>query len=316
MLKGLYSNLSYGGKLLLLVILLVSFLLFSTLLAILLLVPFYGPQIFNLVSNPDLANSSVVNALKVIQIINMALGLLFPAMLYAWLCTPDFKKYTGLKLSSTPVLLLLGAFIIIVAQPAIGWTNELNSHLKLPPALSSIENWMRNAEDQGKLLTDAFLNSISVTGLIVNVFMIAILPAIAEEFLFRGVLANLFKDWTKNIHIAVLLSALIFAAIHLQFYGFLPRFLLGIILGYLFFWSGSLWVPVAAHFTNNFLSVLIEFMYHKAWIGSNAENFGNNASWGFIVISFLAVGVILFVVRNRTLANQTQVLVEDNADQK
>jgi membrane protease YdiL (CAAX protease family) len=103
----------------------------------------------------------------------------------------------------------------------------------------------------------------------------------------------LFKDWTKNVHLAVLLSSFIFAAIHLQFYGFLPRFLLGMVLGYLYFWSGSLWLPVTAHFTNNFLSVMVEFLFRKGLIHTNADNFGmNNSTWMIGVVSISVAGVL------------------------
>jgi hypothetical protein len=136
--------------------------------------------------------------------------------------------------------------------------------------------------------------------------MIAILPAFAEEILFRGVLANLFKDWTKNVHVAVFLSSFIFAAIHMQFYGFLPRFLLGMALGYLFFWSGSLWLPVAAHFTNNFLSVIVEFLFRKGITSTNADNFGtNNAAW-LTAISIVGVTALLYYIYKLTNKQKTE----------
>jgi len=184
----------------------------------------------------------------------------------------------------------------VLAQPIIGWANELNSYLTLPEWLLSIENWMKNAETQGELITEAFLSTTSITGLLLNVFMIAILPAFAEEILFRGALASLFKTCTKNMHIAVLLSSFIFSAIHLQFYGFLPRFLLGMALGYLFFWSGNLWLPIVAHFANNFLSVIVEFLYRKGIIHTNAENFGMDNAAGLIAVSIIGVTAILYYI--------------------
>jgi len=301
MLRGTYSQLNNFSKFILLLTLVISFLLFSILIGILVLVPFFGTGIIGLLSAPDYTNASVVNGMKAIQIINTAGGLLLPAVIYMWLCTPESKIYPGFRKSSFKnLLILLSAFLIVFAQPLIGWANELNSYLSLPEGLSSIENWMKNAETQGALITEAFLSTTSTSGLLLNVFMIAILPAFAEEILFRGALATLFKNWTKNVHLAVFLSSFIFAAIHMQFYGFLPRFLLGTVLGYLFFWSGSLWLPIAAHFTNNFLSVIVEFLYRKGTIHTNAENLGMDNTTLLTTISIIGVTGLLYYIYKLT----------------
>jgi len=295
--------------LILLLTLVISFLLFSVLIGILALVPFFGTGVIGLLSAPDYTSLSVVNGMKVIQIINTLGGLLLPAVIYMWLCAPESKIYLGLRKSTfIYVSIVLSAFLIVFAQPLIGWANELNSYLALPKSLSSIENWMKNAETQGALITEAFLSTTSASGLLLNIFMIAILPAFAEEILFRGALATLFKDWTKNVHLAVFLSAFIFAAIHMQFYGFLPRFLLGTVLGYLFFWSGSLWLPIVAHFTNNFLSVIVEFLYRKGTIQSNAENFGMDNTALFTIISIIGVTGLLYYIYKLTVMQRSESL--------
>lgn len=296
MLKGAYSDITNFSKFILLITLIVSFLLFSSLFGMLVLVPFFGSGIITLLSAPDYSDASVVNALKVLQVLNMAGGLLLPGLIYLWLCAPGTLTFSGINKSNAPLSVILSVILIVVAQPLIGWASELNSYLALPKGLSFIEEWMQRAENQGELITEAFLSTTSAGGLLGNIFMITILPAFAEEVLFRGVLARLFKDWTKNVHLAVFLSAFIFSAIHLQFYGFLPRLLLGMALGYLFFWSGSLWLPIAAHFTNNFLSVMVEFLFRKGIIHTNAENFGmDNAAW-LTVVSVLGVTGVLYYI--------------------
>ena len=306
MLKGSYNDLNGLSKFILLITLVFSFLLFSTLLGILVLVPFFGTGVIDLLSVPDYSSVQVVNGLKALQVISMAGGLLLPAIIYLWLCSPDKKISAGLFKPVNFLPIIFSVLLMVFAQPLIGWATEINSYFSLPEGLSFIENWMKNAEAQGEMITEAFLSTTSINGLLVNIFMVAILPAFAEEILFRGALAGLFKDWTKNVHIAVLLSAFIFAAIHLQFYGFLPRFLLGIALGYLYFWSGSLWLPIAAHFTNNFLSVMVEFLYRKGAITTNAENFGmNNAAW-LTVISIVGVTGILYSIYTLTLKTRKE----------
>jgi membrane protease YdiL (CAAX protease family) len=306
MLRGTYSHINYFSKFVLLVVLVFSFLLFSVLFGILILVPFYGSEVFNLLASPDYADVSLVNALKVLQIINMTVGLLFPAFVYLWLSTSPTEPIAVFKKSVASAAVLLTTILIVVAQPLIGWASELNSYLALPQGFSFLEDWMKSTEKQGELITEAFLSTTTTGGLLVNIFMITILPAFAEELLFRGALAGLFKSWTKSTHMAVIFSAFIFAAIHLQFYGFLPRFLLGVALGYLYFWSGSLWLSIAAHFTNNFLSVIVEFLFRKGYSHTNAENFGiYNATW-LTIISIIGVAGILYFIRKLSLAKNKQ----------
>ncbi len=304
MLKGAYSHLNPVSKLLLLIILVFSFLLFSLLLGILVLVPFFGSGVIGLIAAPDFGDPAIVNALKVVQMLNTAGGLLLPAILFMWLCNrPDSGSMY--RFPNIPWLIAASAALIVVAQPVVGLANELNSHLALPGWLSDVETWMKDKENINAQVTDAFLSTTSSMGFLVNVLMIAILPALAEEILFRGALAGLLKDWTKNVHAAVLISSLVFAAIHLQFYGFLPRFLLGMLLGYLFFWSGSIWLPVTAHFTNNFLSVFIEFLFRKGYIHTNAENFGtNNAAW-FTLLSITLISAIIYFIYSKTIVKDS-----------
>jgi uncharacterized protein len=301
MLRGSYSHLNNFSKLVLLLILVLFFLLISMLFGILILVPFYGTDVITMLATPDYSNMSFVNAMKLMQILNTLGGLLLPAVLFMWLCTSENETFGGLTKSYPFIPVLLSFLLIVFSQPIVGWANELNSYFSLPDGLSFIENKMKNMEVKNGQITDAFLSTTSMRGLMLNIFMIAILPAFAEEILFRGVLARLFKDWTNNVHVAVFLSSFIFAAIHLQFYGFLPRFLLGMALGYLFFWSGSLWLPIAAHFANNFLAVLLEFLFRKGIIHTNAENFGMDNAFWITLISAMAVGGILYTIRKLTL---------------
>jgi hypothetical protein len=298
MLRGIYSQLSHFSKFILLITLVFSLLLFSSLLGILILVPFYGSGVAGLLTNPDFRDPSIITAMKVLQILNMGGGLLLPAAIYLWLIAPGGEKQFGFNKPDFGLSVLLSVVLIVLAQPLIGWATEINSYLSLPESMNPIEDWMKNAEDQGAKITEAFLATTSTGGLLLNIFMIAILPAFAEELLFRGAVAGLLKNWSKNTHLAVMVSAFIFAAIHLQFYGFLPRFLLGVALGYLYFWSGSLWLPIAAHFANNFLSVSVEFLYRKGLIQTNAENFGtDNAIWLTTTSIAMVCGILYYIYK-------------------
>jgi uncharacterized protein len=308
MLKGVYSHINPVSKLILLLLLVFGFLLLSLLFGIVALVPFYGTSALSLITSADLANPSVVNAMKVIQLFNSAGGMMLPAAIFVWLFTPKDSK--SIFNGSVNVLIIASTLLLaLVAQPVVGLANELNSYMILPHWLNGTEQWMKDMELKSGQITDAFLSTTSIGGLLANILIIAILPALAEEFLFRGALAKLIRDWTRNTHVAVILSSLIFAAIHLQFYGFLPRFLMGVALAYLFFWSGSLWLPILAHFTNNFLSVIVEFLFRKGLIGTNAENFGmKNAAW-LTLASLVLVTALLYYIRKSTSLKSAETTI-------
>jgi len=289
------TGLSPLAKLVLLIALVLSLLFFFTLLGILFLLPEYGPGIIEKIANPDYGDPVFVNHLKLLQILNMAGGLLLPSLLFVFITEVKPAEYLNIYPRKLWMPVIIAAIFILFAQPVIGLSNELNSYLRLPEVFSSIEEWMFRTEQQATELTEAFLATTSYEGLMINVFMIAILPAISEEILFRGVLAQLFREMTKSIHWAVLLSSLLFAAIHIQFYGFLPRFLLGMAFGYIFFSTGNLWVPVMAHFINNLFAVLVTFLEQKSIIEIDAENL-SSGNLVILSISIAVAGFLLYIL--------------------
>ncbi|OEK05843.1 CPBP family intramembrane glutamic endopeptidase [Roseivirga misakiensis] len=133
---------------------------------------------------------------------------------------------------------------------------EWNANIKFPEFMSGFEDWARDLEDQLAESTEKFTNFQNFTQFLFGFVVIAILPGIGEELLFRGVLQNSLHRWTKNAHVAIWVSAFIFGAIHLQFYGLVPRMLLGAVFGYLYFWSGNIWYPIISHIANNGFAVI------------------------------------------------------------
>jgi membrane protease YdiL (CAAX protease family) len=122
--------------------------------------------------------------------------------------------------------------------------------------MAPVEQWMREQESAAEALTAQLVAGGDVLLLMSNLFVIALVAAVSEEFFFRGALQRIIGLRVRNRHTAVWLTAFLFSAFHLQFYGFLPRMLLGVFLGYLLVWSGTVWLPVLAHFVNNALVLL------------------------------------------------------------
>ena len=285
-------------KLLLLIGLFLVWLAVASVAQVLIILPFADIKSIN---NLDFTNPQIINAMKIAQAVSAILAFIVPAMLFAYISSE--KKFAYLKLNNGFSMLLGLATVVLVfaAMPVINWTGELNSHLTLPNFMSGIENWIKSSEESAKKITDAFLQMNGITDLIVNVIIIALLAAVGEELLFRGAMQNVFLEWTKNKHVAVWITAILFSALHAQFYGFLPRMLLGVVLGYLYIWSGSLWLSMLFHFLNNGMAVFISYLIGKGSISEKAETIGSgDTPIYFVALSVVICAGLMFVIyKNR-----------------
>ena len=144
--------------------------------------------------------------------------------------------------------------------------------------------------------TKKFLKMSNYSDLLFNILLIAIIPAIGEELVFRGYLQKKISNRISNIHISICITAIIFSAIHFHFQAFIPRFILGLVLGYLFVWSKSIWLPILAHFINNFQALIVSFftLNKKLEIDHNLEN--SNIQYTLGLFSFLSVLMLLFIL--------------------
>lgn len=198
-----------------------------------------------------------------LQAINHVGTFLLPALAYWYL----IERRTWQQFNARPLWAVAGlglvALVVIGFMPFDGLIIEWNQNLHLPPTLASLEAWIRNQEKSLAGITK-YLTTFNTTGqLVVALLVIAVIPAIGEEVLFRGVLQRNFSYWTGNGHVGIWLAAVLFSAIHIQFLGFFPRMLLGALFGYLYAWSGNLWVPIGAHFVNNGFTVLMVYLHER-----------------------------------------------------
>lgn len=196
---------------------------------------------------------------------------------------------------------LYGIIALLALLPIVGVLNEWNQGISFPDALAPLEQWMREAEDAAAELQERFLSGTSYLDLIINIVIMAITPAICEELLFRGVLQNQLEKWFKNAHIAVWVAAIIFSAIHFQFYGFLPRMVLGAALGYLLVYGKSLWLPIVAHCVNNSLAVITAWGANKLEIMKEVEavapTYTTSEDYIFLIGCIFVVGLSYYKLR-------------------
>ena len=294
------ENTSPFGKLLLLIGLILLFSVLTALSGLLIGMLFFGTdfiELSSIIANPS--TPEAIGFVKFFQLINQIGIFILPVGAYSLFVSTSAGNYLKLDHKPTAVSLLIVGLMVYSILPFLNYLAEFNQNIVLPDAFWGVEQWMKEKELQAAHLTEIFLKTDSIGGLSINLFIVALIPAIGEELLFRGVLLRLLKEMTKSMHLAVIISALLFSAIHLQFYGFLPRFLLGLILGYSFVFTRNLWVPIFLHFVNNASSVIIYYLHYNGFIKISMENFGASPNPVFIIGSLLATLWLMIMLRQK-----------------
>ncbi|NDV78673.1 CPBP family intramembrane glutamic endopeptidase [Dysgonomonas sp. 511] len=225
---------------------------------------------------------------------------LLPAIAFAYLCSADANQYFGIKQRISLPILLFSISLIIVIQPLIISLSYYNSQLALPEWLSSAEEWMRQSENRAKESQSFLLADKSAFGLSFNLLIMAVFAGVMEEFFFRGCVQQIIGKLTKNIHLTVWIAAIIFSIAHFQFYGFIPRVILGAMLGYLFVWSRTIWLPVAIHILHNGMSIIADYF-------AGTDTVSNSANFSVITIFSLifSVGLMYLISRSSVKENLT-----------
>lgn len=277
----------------------------GNLLAVLMVMALWGNDPFlsmenlsGFLENPALSTNGW-NAMLLLQAIGHLFTFLVPALLY-WrfiekrgLRDFDFQK-TGFLRIALPVLLLT-----IGIMPFTAVVAEWNESMVLPEGLRSVEQWMKASEVNLERLTRFMLAFDSPFQLLVAILVIALIPAIGEELLFRGILQRKLAERWANVHLSIWVSAILFSAIHFQFYGFLPRLLLGALFGYLYFWTGRLNTAIFAHFVNNAFTVLMVWLYKQNKISINIEHTQDVSGWVALLSVMISLGLLILLYQRQ-----------------
>jgi uncharacterized protein len=247
----------------------------------------------------DYTDPEALPILKLIQTISAFGTFVVPPFFLAYLFSNQSGEYLGLTRSPGKNW-LLAIIAMLAITPLINFLGEVNSHMHLPEFLRGVETWMKQTEEQASEITKLFLKMDSPSELLLNLFMIALIPAIGEELVFRGVVQRIFSEWWRNKHIAIWVTAILFSAMHMQFYGFLPRMVLGALLGYLYYWSGSLWLPIIAHFINNAAAVIFTYLYQHGQVSVDPDAIGTQSDIVSVLISVVITSALLFYITRRS----------------
>ncbi len=258
-----------------------------------------------LLNSPDQVENGW-NAMMILQGTVHFFSYLLPCLLFWFVIerrtTADFQTGKPVK----PALWLLVFILVLIFIPLNSQFIEWNSQMTLPDTLSGLEEWMRNKEDQLATLTEFLTKYDKLSQLFIALIVVVLLPAMGEEMLFRGIIQRKLAQHWRNPHLAIWISAAIFSAIHFQFYGFIPRMLLGALFGYLYYWSGSLLIAVFAHFVNNGFVLIMMFLYNIKVLNINLEE-TKTMPVILVVSSMILSFLILFVIRRDAAKGHTWI---------
>ena len=264
----------------------------------------YGVSIFELaevLANPTDAPNAATALMFYQGITSFFMFIVAPLFLLRMMDF-DLSPYLSWKERPALALVLLSGLLVVLIMPLNSLIINWNAGIHFPDFMKGFEEWARTEESQAEQMTRLLADFGTIPQLLTGLVVIAIIPAIGEELVFRGVLQRQLHRWAGNMHVAVWMAALIFAAIHVQFFGFVPRVILGALFGYLYFWSGRIIVPMVAHFVNNGFTVFLLYLQQTGQMTTFDVESTEPMPWYSIVLSLVLSGAVLYFLYQRFLA--------------
>ncbi len=296
----IFAHTGSGFQLILFMALVLFGALLSILAGILLSMFFFGLGIADIGAAMQSNTELGLQSGRLMQVISQLGMFVLPPFLFALMVSPSLTSYLGFKNKSSLTHYIAMLLLMFACLPLIHGLAEMNQSISLPGSLAGLEQWMQEKEQQAKEMTEFFLGVTTIGGLLFNLFMIAVMPAIGEELVFRSVLQPLLARLFRNAHVGVILSALVFSLMHFQFYGLIPRFVLGLFLGYAYLWTRSIWIPIFMHFINNAAAIIVYYLWHNGHIAVDMDNFGSGGGWfAFVLSAILCLAMLYYIYLNR-----------------
>ncbi|MCX6315840.1 MAG: CPBP family intramembrane metalloprotease [Bacteroidetes bacterium] len=258
------------------------------------------------IAKMDPNNPRTIFLIRGFQVVQFFALFVIPVLVCSWMFSTNTKKYLGLQASSRNSYYLWASVIMIVSIPLIGFVGELNQRVEFP---ADIAGWMKKEEESAKRTINALLSRHTIKDLLLNLIFIAGLAAVGEELLFRGMIQRLLIKIFKSPWAGIIVAAILFSAMHVQFYGFIPRFMLGVFLGAAYWYSGSLWVPMLAHFVYDGLMIVLT--YYKPEMIADEKGVALSSMAVAASVSAALVGWILFRMKKESAATYESVYADD-----
>jgi membrane protease YdiL (CAAX protease family) len=304
-----YSQMRPGFQFFVFIIVTAVMLVVGALIAMGVITLLYNFDTFMKVMQLQIDGPQAVRALWIIQFITTTMPILAVPVFFAYVVVKEPQSYLKLNGRFPLQLLILVFFIMFMSLPIMEQLSNINERLVLPPFLKGVEEWMRESEKQAEKATNILLKMDTVWDMIKAVLFVGGLTAVVEELMFRGALQTIFIRWTKNHHAAIWITAALFSAFHMEFFGFLPRLMLGVFFGYFVYWSGSIWTSIWAHFINNGTAVVITYLYQHKTIKTSPDDTHVFSLAGY-VFSIIITVLLLINYRNIAIAGNSNLTAD------
>jgi membrane protease YdiL (CAAX protease family) len=218
------------------------------------------------------------------------LGLfVIPSLLFA---APKPGRYLGLTKPAHPVHWVTATLLLLVAIPLVEYTGILNKEILSNQGSSS---WVQGMEDEAARSIKALLSDRTIPNLLINLVFVAVFAGVGEELFFRGVIQRLLIQTFKNAWIGIIAAAFLFSLFHFQFLGFIPRFILGILLGAIYWYSGSLWPAILAHFFYDAFIIILVYFNPEMLSNPDASILENTKS--LLTMALISLALVIFLLR-------------------
>lgn len=247
-----------------------------------------------------------IRGLLVVQFLGL---FLIPTLLFAYFSDPKPLNYLGLKSPQKNIFWILAIAAMFVAIPAVEYIGFLNQKMNFG---SGMQHWMKGMEEEATKQIQFMLSKHTISELILNLIFISLFAGIGEELFFRGILQRLIIRAFKNPWMGIVVTAAIFSAFHFQFFGFFPRFLLGIVLGAIYWYSGSLWTSILAHFFYD--GFIIVLTYLKPSMITETDQSSMNFSFVVVLISIVLTIFTIWQLKKNSSIAFAEVYKNDKPD--
>lgn len=266
----------------------------------------YGFNTFTEIVHANYSAPNVATSLWILQFFGTTMPILATPIIFSYFIIHEPDVYLKPTFHFPWMLMVLVFAIMMISSPVMEFLGNVNQKMVLPKFLKGVEDWMRKSEDETKALSDMMMQMNTFWNMIFDLLFIGLLTAIVEEVLFRGCLQTIFTKWLKNVHVAVWLTAILFSAFHMEFFGFLPRLMLGVLFGYFVAWSGSIWPAIWGHFVNNGTVVLLTYLSQHKLINFNLDDQQVFSNAGYIIsliITLLLLLIYQYISEKRQIAD-------------
>jgi len=289
-----HKQIAPGLQFLILTGLLIGLLILGSIIGIAFIGAKYGLNALTDILQSKLTVPHADTILWILQFTGTTFPILVTPIIFSYFIVGEPEDYMKNHFHFPWALIVIVLLAMVAAMPLIEYLGNLNAKMVLPKFLKSVEDWMKESEKETEKLSDEMMQMNTFSDMIYNLLFIGLLTAIVEEILFRGCFQTIFFRWTSNMHAAIWITAIIFSAFHMEFYGFLPRMVLGLLFGYFTAWSGSIWPAIWAHFVNNGTIVVLTYLSQQKLTSfdfTQPQVFTN----GGYIISFVLTLLLLLI---------------------